>query len=159
MLTPQERSEKIAKLAALPARLTAQVARLTADQLTTHYLAGEWTVAQYVHHLGDSHMNSFIRVKLILTEDYPTLRPYDQDAWALTPEANAADLTPSLTLLTGLHARWVRLFASLDDAQWRRKGYHPENGDVSVADILLTYAAHGEGHMDQIRRTLAAAPR
>jgi hypothetical protein len=158
MLTTEERAMKIARLASLPALLCELVNGLSVAQLTTHYLAGEWTVAQNVHHLGDSHMNSFIRVKLILTEDHPTLRPYDQDAWALTPEANDPDLTPSLTLLTGLHARWVRLFSALDAAQWRRTGFHPENGDVLLEDILTTYAAHGEAHIDQIRRTLAAAP-
>jgi len=158
MLLPQERMERIAKLAMLPGQLSQLVVGLSEAQLTTHFLPDEWTVAQNVHHLGDSHMNSVIRLKLILTEDHPTLRPYDQDAWALTPEANSAELTPSLTLLSGLHARWVRLFSELEESQWQRTGYHPENGDVSVEDLLITYAAHGEGHLDQIRRTLAAAP-
>ena len=159
MLSPQERTERIATLAALPERLSQLVAGLTVAQLTTHYLPDEWTVEQNVHHLGDSHMNSVIRLKLILTEDHPTLRPYDQDAWALTPEANAAEMTPSLALLAGLHARWVRLFSELSESQWQRTGFHPENGNVSVEDLLITYAAHGEGHLDQIRQTLAAAPR
>ena len=158
MLSPAERGGLIGKLAMLPGELSQLVMTLTPEQLTTHYLPDEWTVAQNVHHLGDSHMNSVIRLKLILTEDHPTLRPYDQDAWALTPEANSPDLTPSLTLLTGLHARWVQLFSSLSEDQWQRTGFHPENGDVSVEDLLVSYAAHGEGHLDQIRRTLAAAP-
>ena len=156
MLTQNQRRELIDTIGALPERLAARVRVLSAAQLTTHFLAHEWTVAQNVHHLGDSHMNSLIRLKLILTEDHPTLRPYDQDAWASTPEANSAEIEISLRLLAGLHARWIMLFEGLNEADWQRTGFHPENGDVSVEDLLRTYTAHGEGHLDQIARTLAA---
>jgi hypothetical protein len=159
MLTPERRRELIDTIRVLPERLAARVRGLSDEQLTTHFLAQEWTVAQNVHHLGDSHMNSFIRLKLILTEEHPTLRPYDQDEWAKTPEANSPDIEISLRLLAGLHARWVMLFEGLSEADWQRTGYHPENGDMSVEDILQVYAAHGEGHIDQINRTLAAQPR
>jgi hypothetical protein len=142
----------------LPDELAALTSNLSPAQLITQYLAGEWSVAQNVHHVADSHMNSYIRLKLILAEEQPTLRPYDQDVWATTPEANLPDLSASLLLLAGLHARWATLFEGLDDAQWTRTGFHPENGVVSVEDILRSYAAHGIGHLDQIRRTLAAAP-
>jgi hypothetical protein len=158
MLTPERRRELIDTIGALPERLAARVRGLSDEQLTTHFLAHEWTVAQNVHHLGDSHMNSFIRLKLILTEEHPTLRPYDQDEWAKTPEANSPEIEISLRLLAGLHARWVMLFEGLSEAEWARTGYHPENGDMSVEDILQVYAAHGEGHLDQIARTLAAQP-
>jgi hypothetical protein len=147
----------IEKIRALPDEMADLTAGLTSVQLTTPYLAGEWSVAQNVHHVADSHMNSYIRLKLILAEDHPTLRPYDQDRWAATPEANLPDLGASLTLLAGLHARWATLFEGLSEEQWSRTGFHPENGNVSVEDILRSYAAHGEGHLDQIRRTLAAA--
>src|SRR5690349_12874839 len=147
MLTPERRRELIDKIRVLPEQLAARVRDLSAEQLTTHFLAHEWTVAQNVHHLGDSHMNSFIRLKLILTEDHPTLRPYNQDDWAATAEANSPDIEISLRLLAGLHARWVTLFESLSEAQWARTGFHPENGDMSVEDILGVYAAHGEGHI------------
>jgi hypothetical protein len=113
-------------------------------------------VAQNVHHLGDSHMNSFIRLKLILTEPNPLLKPYDQDAWAASAEATGADLSDSFALLRGLHARWTHLFASLTDEQWRRTGLHPDYGPMSAIDLLRLYARHGEGHLDQIRRTMAA---
>jgi DinB superfamily len=113
-------------------------------------------VAQNVHHLADSHMNSFIRMRLILTEDRPTLKPYDQDLWAALADSGTTALEESLTLLHGLHARWVRLFESLDEADWRRSGLHPENGEVTLEDILRIYAAHGQGHIDQISRALAA---
>lgn len=146
----------IGSLRAYPQKLADLVAGLTPYQLTTHFLAHEWTVAQNVHHVADSHMNSYIRMRLILNEAYPTLRPYDQDAWANAPEARSADLSYSLTLLQGLHERWAAAFAALHDDQWTRLGYHPENGDVSVEDILRDYVAHGEAHIDQIQRTLAA---
>ena len=158
MFSPEERAVMIARIAALPDQLEALVCALTPEQLTTHYLAHEWTVAQNVHHLADSHMNAFVRVKLILTEENPAFKPYDQDAWAGTADADQADLGVSLQLLRGLHARWVRLFESLDEAQWQRTGWHPENRRTySPEDILKTYSGHGEGHLDQIRRTLDAA--
>src|SRR5215213_5388837 len=159
MLTQNQRRELIDTIRALPERLAACVSDLSAEQLTSHLLAHEWTVAQNVHHLGDSHMNSFIRLKLILTEEHPTLRPYDQDEWAATPEANSPDIEISLRLLAGLHARWIMLFEGLSEAEWARTGFHPENGDMSAEDVLRIYAAHGEGHLDQIARTLAAQSR
>lgn len=150
------RQEYIDKIRQLPQQVAELVAPLTAAQLTTPFLAGEWSVAQNVHHLADSHMNSYIRLKLILTEENPTIRPYDQDAWALTPEANSPDLSASLALLVGLHQRWADLFARLDDAQWQRTGFHPEGGVISPETLVKSYAEHGEAHLDQMQRTLAA---
>lgn len=151
-----DRAALIDSIRRLPAELAALVAPLSPEQLTTPYMAGEWTVAQNVHHLLDSHMNSYVRCKLILTEGRPTLRPYDQDAWAALPDASAADLIDSLAALGGLHARWARFWESLPEAAWARPGFHPENGEVTLEGLLASYAAHGEGHLDQIRRTLAA---
>lgn len=150
------RAAAIAAIAALPRQLRALVGSLTRQQLTTPFLAHEWTVAQNVHHLADSHMNSYIRIKLMLAEDHPTLRPYDQDVWAMMDDATSADLSYSLGLLDGLHARWVRLFESLPEQAWARTGFHPENGTVTVEGLLHAYANHGRGHLDQISRTLAA---
>ena len=150
------RREQIAKLRRLPKQLAALVAPLTRPQLTTQFLAGEWSVAQNVHHLADSHMNSFVRLKLILTEENPTIRPYDQEAWAQTPEANSPDLQPSLALLAALHQRWADLLVSLDEADWQRTGMRPESGVITPISLAEYYAAHGEGHIDQIQRTLAA---
>ncbi len=157
MRNDQLRLAWIEQIRSLPDELAALTRGLSSEQLTTCFLAGEWSVAQNVHHVADSHMNSYIRMKLILAEEQPTLRPYDQDVWATTPEANLPDLSASLTLLRGLHARWANLFERLEETQWLRTGYHPEHGAVSVEDILRSYAAHGEGHLDQIRRTLAAS--
>jgi len=152
------RRQCIDKIRRLPQQLAEVTTPLSAQQLTTPFLDGEWSVAQNVHHLADSHMNSYIRLKLILTEEKPTIRPYDQDLWALTPEANSPDINGSLTLLRGLHQRWADLFAALNEEQWQRTALHPESGLISPTSLLLTYADHGEAHLDQIRRTLAAQP-
>lgn len=156
MLTQSEKSAMIAKIANLPEQLTALVRNLNTEQLTTHYLPNEWSVAQNVHHVADSHMNSFIRLKLILTEQRPPLKPYDQDAWAVRADADNVAIQSSLALLEGLHRRWVTLFESLQESEWSRTGLHPEIGEVSVEDLLRIYAGHGEAHLDQITRTLAA---
>jgi len=156
MTDATDRAALIAAIRRLPDELAALVAPLSSEELTTAYIPGEWTVAQNVHHLLDSHMNSYVRCKLILTEDRPTLRPYDQDAWAALADAGAPDLADSLAALRGLHARWARFWESLPAAAWARAGFHPENGDVSLATLLVAYAGHGAGHLDQIRRTLAA---
>jgi hypothetical protein len=155
-MTTQERQHLIDKIRRLPTQIEELVSGLSEAQLTTHFLAGEWTVAQNVHHLPDSHMNSYIRCKLILTEENPPLKPYDQDAWATLPDAQTADLSTSLILLKQLHARWVIFWENLPETAWRRTGFHPENGPMTLDDILRSYAAHGEAHIDQITRTLMA---
>ncbi len=155
-MTAQERQWFIDKIQQLPAQIEALVDGLSAQQLTTHFLPGEWTVAQNVHHLADSHMNSYIRCKLILTEDQPTLKPYAQDDWAALPDAQGAEIGPSLSLLKQLHTRWVIFWQQLPADAWSRTGFHPANGTVTLDDQLRGYAAHGEAHLDQITRTLAA---
>jgi hypothetical protein len=156
MQITEQRQALIEKIRGLPAQVEALVAHLTEEQLTAHYLAGEWSVAQNVHHLADSHMNSYIRCKLMATEDNPPLKPYDQDRWATFADAQGADVAVSLALLKSLHARWVVFWEHLPEEAWERAGFHPENGTVTLADQLQYYAAHGEGHIDQITRTLAA---
>ncbi len=151
-----EREERIGRLAALPGQIRTLVSSLTAAQLTSRPLPREWSVAQNVHHLVDSHMNSYIRCKLILTEENPPLKPYDQDAWAALPDASAAAVGVSVDLLHGLHERWVQFWQSLPETAWQRQGFHPENGAMTLDQILAAYAAHGEGHINQIQRTLAA---
>lgn len=152
-----ERQVLIDKIAALPGQIEALVHGLSNAQLTTHYLPEEWTVAQNVHHLFDSHVNSYVRCKLIATEDNPPLKPYDQDQWANFPDAKSADIAVSLALLRGLHVRWVQFWNGLSDADFARSGMHPDNGAMSLDRILKSYVAHGEAHIDQIQRTLAAA--
>lgn len=156
MSADAERSGQIEKLRRLPAQIAHLMEGLTSEQLTTPYVAGEWTVAQNVHHLADSHMNSYVRCKLILTEDHPALKPYDQDLWAALPDAQSAAVGASIDLLRSLHARWVDFWETLPTDAWNRPGLHSETGTVTLADLLRVYAAHGEAHIAQIRRTLAA---
>jgi hypothetical protein len=156
MPTPEQRQAMIDRIAALPAQLQELVSPLSERQLATHFLAHEWTVAQNVHHLADSHMSALMRLKLILTEDRPRLKGYDQDRYAELADGGHLQIEESLRLLSGLHRRWVRLLESLEPRQWARVGVHDEYGETSVDDQLATYAAHGEGHLDQIARTLAA---
>lgn len=150
------RLNQIAMLRRLPAQIAHLIAGMDAAELTTPFLPGEWSIAQNVHHLADSHMNSYLRCKLIMTEEEPTLKPYDQDRWAALPDAAGGDVEASLALLQGLHARWVHFWESLEEGDWARTGYHPVAGIVTLADQLRLYAAHGESHIDQVRRTAAA---
>ena len=156
MLTAEERQRRIDIIRQFPARLTELVNGLSDEQLNTAYILGEWSVRQNVHHLPDSHMNSFIRLKLMLTEDNPTIKPYDQDLWALLPDVDGTPIRASLLILEGLHERWCSLFESLTDDQWARKGYHPEAGEITVEDLVVTYSDHCDAHWEQITRTLAA---
>lgn len=156
MASQGEREELIAKIRALPTEVAKLVDGLSPAQLTARPLAGEWSVAQNVHHLVDSHLNSYVRCKLIMTEEHPTLKPYDQDRWAALPDASQADIADSLAMLGHLHARWVIFWESLEERDWSRTALHPDSGVVSLDDQLRLYAEHGEGHLDQITRTLAA---
>ncbi|KAB8145146.1 metal-dependent hydrolase [Chloroflexia bacterium SDU3-3] len=157
-MTLQERLyEQIDRLRIFPNELALLVGKLTPAQLGTPYLAGEWTVAQNVHHLADSHMHSYTRCKFALAEENPTIKPYDQDVWAALPDASDVDLAPSMALLRGLHTRWADFFAALPEAAWARTIFHPERGTVTLGQLLDDYVAHGQGHIDQIARTLAAA--
>jgi hypothetical protein len=156
MLTPEQRRDCINRIRRLPSELEALVGKLSEEQLITQFIPGEWNVAQNVHHLADSHMNAFIRVKLLLTEDNPTVKPYLQERWAERVDSYDVPIQYSIMLLRGLHHRWVALFESLGENEWGRSGLHPDNGVITVEGILQSYAAHGEAHLDQITRTLAA---
>lgn len=153
-----EQQKKLETIAALPENLVALVGALSEAQLKAEPPDGEWSVQQIVHHLADSHMNSFIRLKLILTEENPPLKPYIEPLWAKTADVSDVPIAASLKLLEGLHERWVKLFASLDEAELMRTGTHPELGrTLTPLDLLDIYAEHCEAHLEQIRRTLAAA--
>ncbi|MBA3943771.1 MAG: DinB family protein [Herpetosiphonaceae bacterium] len=156
MAAMDDRQILIAKLRSLPDQLEALVQGLTPKQLTTLVASDSWTVAQHIHHIADSHMNSFIRVKLILTEERPLLKPYDQDRWVTLVDERGLPITTSLQILRGLHERWVALWESLEGTDWEREGVHLEVGLVKLADLLQSYAQHGEDHMRQIEAILAA---
>ena len=148
--SPQVRAEFIAHVAEAPARLRAAVRGLNESQLRTAYRDGGWTVAQVVHHLPDSHMNSYVRFKLAATEDSPTVKSYDEALWAELPDASLTDITPSLTLLESLHRRWVAFLRSLPNEQFERTFRHPEIGTVSLDRNLALYAWHGRHHVAHI---------
>jgi len=147
--TPQKRAAWITEIRELPAHLRAAIAGLTSAQLDTPYRDGGWTVRQVVHHLADSHMNSFARFKLALTENNPTIKPYDEKAWALTADS-VMDIASSLSILEGLHARWTLLLSSLSPEQWERTFVHPEGGVQKLDRTLQTYAWHCRHHVAHI---------
>lgn len=150
-VTPHERMAAIAELAALPAKLREALEGLDRVQLETPYREGGWTVRQVVHHIADSHMNAFVRVRLALTEDWPTITPYNEKAWAMLHDS-AAPVAWSVTLVENLHARWVMLLESLADEDWARGVKHPENGPMTVELATLLYAWHSRHHVAHITR-------
>ncbi|HEY4380064.1 MAG TPA: putative metal-dependent hydrolase [Acidobacteriaceae bacterium] len=150
-ITPQKRIAAIAAIAAMPHQLGEALEGLGRDQLDTPYRDGGWTVRQLVHHIADSHMNAFVRVRLALTEDWPTISPYDEKAWALLPDA-AGPVGWSLALLENLHTRWVMMLDALAEEQWARGVNHPENGRMSVELSTLLYGWHCRHHVAHIVR-------
>jgi len=149
-LTDDQRLEFIDAIEQTPARLTAAVKNLKPEQLDTPYRPDGWTVRQVVHHVPDSHMNAYTRMKLALTEDVPTIKPYDEARWAELSDSKTA-IEPSLAILENLHKRWVLLLKSLTPADWSRKYGHPEwSKPMSLDDTLALYAWHGKHHVAHI---------
>ncbi len=148
-LSNGDRSAHIEVIRWLPARLSAAVGGLADAQLDTPYREGGWTVRQVVHHVADSHLNSFMRFKLALTEDSPTIKPYDQAAWALLPDSRLP-VNVSLELTAALHARWVVLLESMSDDDFQRTFNHPERGQQSLATTLALYDWHSRHHTAHI---------
>lgn len=145
-----ERKGRVEHIRALPDLVEKAVDGLDDRQLDTPYREGGWTIRQVVHHLADSHMNAMIRMKLILTEDRPTLKPYNQDEWAKLADTSKAPIASAISILRGLHERWVVLLEGIRDDQWNRSALHPESGELTLNDLLATYARHGENHVKQI---------
>jgi uncharacterized damage-inducible protein DinB len=133
-----------------PAALRAAVKELSPQQIETPYRDGGWTVRQVVHHVSDSHMNGYIRFKLGLTEEVPTIKPYMEDRWAKLADVPATPLEVSLTLLDSLHNRWVRLLRSLEPQEWKRVFNHPELGTMPLEKNLALYSWHGRHHVAHI---------
>jgi uncharacterized damage-inducible protein DinB len=147
--TPARRGELIAEIDRLPALLRDLVGKCSSAQLDQHYK--NWSVRQIVHHLADSHANAYIRFRLALTEDRPTIKPYDETRWAELPDARSADVALSLRLLEALHARWVLLLQSMTEVDFERAYYHPEfQKEFRLAEVLGLYAHHGRHHAGQI---------
>jgi len=143
------REELIAAIEAAPSALSDAVAGLRDDQLDTKYR--NWTIRQIVHHLADSHINASARFRWALTEDRPTIKPYDESRWAELEDARIGEIRPSLAILEGLHARWGRLLRSMTEEQFTRSFYHPEMGQsVALDHALNLYAWHGRHHTAQV---------
>lgn len=149
-LTHEEQKALIRQIAEAPALLRRAVEGLNDSQLDTPYREGGWTVRQVVHHVPDSHLNSYIRFKLAMTEDHPTIRPYDEAAWARLPEARSGPIDMSLTLLEHLHKRWVLFLESMRPEDFLRTLNHPENGTMTLETMLQLYAWHGRHHTAHI---------
>ncbi len=148
-ISHEVRLTAIGVLADLPTHLRNAVQDLSHNQLGTPYRDGGWTVRQLVHHIADSHMNALLRVKLALTEDWPTIKPYDEKSWA-TLHNSTAPVEWSLNLIEALHARWVMLLQSLEEQQWQRGFRHPVNGPMSVDLATCLYAWHSRHHTAHI---------
>ena len=144
-ITPALRASAIDDIAALPERFRAAVAGLTDAQLDTPYREGGWTLRQLVHHVADSHMNGYLRLKLGLTEERPTIKPYEQARWAELPDSRLP-ITASLNLLDRLHERWTVLWRALDQAAFERTFLHPELGPLTLDRHLQIYAWHSRHH-------------
>ena len=147
---PGIREANIHTLRLLPERLKAAVNGLDDHQLDTPYREGGWTVRQVVHHVADSHANAYVRMKLALTEDWPTIKPYDEAAWAGLQDARWLPVQVSLDLITALHARWVSLLEALPDEEFHRGYVHPEGGRQNLARVLALYDWHSRHHTAHI---------
>jgi uncharacterized damage-inducible protein DinB len=147
---PEERKQHIATIAALPARLREAVAGLDDAQLDTPYRRGGWTVRQLVHHLADSHVNSYIRFRMALTEEQPGITAYDEKKWAELKDASTLPVESSLQLLEALHLRWVALLESLSDSDFLKTYSHPENGIVRLDRTVALYSWHSKHHVAHI---------
>ena len=148
--TPAEIEGWIGDIAALPGRLREAVAGLDDEQLDSPYREGGWTMRQVVHHLPDSHANAYVRLHLALTEEAPTIRAYDEAAWAELPFARTGPIEPSLVFLDGLHARWAATLRTLDPSGLERVWIHPDSGRWTVGGLLQLYAWHCRHHVGHI---------
>jgi hypothetical protein len=149
-LSDSEREACIARIEEAPANMRAAVAGLDQEQLDTPYRPEGWTVRQVVHHVPESHLNSYIRFKLALTEDEPTIKPYFEDRWAELEDAQTAPIELSLDLLDSVHGRWLWFLRTLKPQDFQRTFRHPELGLVSLDKNVALYAWHGQHHVAQI---------
>jgi len=149
-VSPEMRKQYIEELAAAPGRFAQAVRGLDDHQLETHYRPGGWTVRQVIHHVADSHMNAYVRFRLALTEDEPTIKPYDEKKWAELEDARTLPVEISLKLIDALHGRWVVLLRSIEDADFSRRLRHPELGTLRLDTYLASYAWHCRHHAAHI---------
>ncbi len=146
----EARKGYIESIRTLPHRLISLTSKLSTNQLETPYRDDGWTVRQVIHHLVDSHTNGLVRIKLILAEEHPTLRPYNQEIWAEVDDTKIMPIESSLKILEGLQERLAYIFEHATESDYARTAFHPEVGDVTFAHELKNYASHGESHLKQI---------
>jgi uncharacterized damage-inducible protein DinB len=149
-LSAADRAKHVRTIAETPKLLSDALSGMTDKQLDTPYRPDGWTVRQVVHHMADSHMNAFIRIKLALTEDAPLVKAYDEDAWSKLADSQIP-ITSSVTLLTSLHERWVKLLESMKAEHFERTVTHPERGPITVDFLLALYAWHGPHHVGHVK--------
>ncbi|HEV2690228.1 MAG TPA: bacillithiol transferase BstA [Bryobacteraceae bacterium] len=146
----EERAKFVGEITEAPFKLREVVKGLDDAQLDTPYRPGGWTVRQVVHHVPDSHLNSYVRFRLALTEEEPTIKAYEEDRWAELPDARTAPVEISLRLLESLHSRWVGLLRSLTDEDWKRTFRHPSLGLLRLEQNAALYAWHGKHHVAHV---------
>ena len=150
-ITAEHLENWIEQIAQFPSHLEQEVVHLDDSQLNQPYRPGGWTIRQVVHHVADSHMNAYIRFKLALTEQEPTIRPYNEKAWALIPEAAHGDIAVSLQLLKALHQRWVATLKEMNTEQFGCPYYHPEDEELVPLNVATgMYAWHGKHHLAHV---------
>jgi hypothetical protein len=150
-ISASERAKLIEEIAAAPAALRAAVKGLTEAQLDTPYREGGWTVRQVVHHVADSHVNAYVRMKLALTEDEPTITTYMEDRWAELPDSRDVPVETSLRMLESVQERWVSIMRHMSDAQWQRVYMHPQLGRYPLDRQAALYAWHGRHHVAHVK--------
>ena len=157
--TPLDRATRethFVTIDALPATFRALVDPLSESQLETPYRPGGWTIRQVVHHVPESHMNAYVRFKLALTEDAPTIRPYMEDRWSSLPDVNIAPPSYSLDLAEAIHKRWVVLLRALSPSDFQKTYVHPDLGVTPLDAALALYAWHGQHHIAHIKLVVGA---
>jgi hypothetical protein len=145
------RAELIGAIESFPERLRAALAGMTDAELAKPYRPGGWSKRQVVHHLADSHLNCYSRFKFALTESNPTIKPYDENAWAGLVDGSSGPLEPSLKMIDGIHARWVAMMRAIPAEGWTREFFHPVNGPTSLNKALAMYEWHARHHLAHLR--------
>ena len=148
--SPSTRGSHLETIASLPSRIRQAVAGLNDSQLNSPYREGGWTVKQVVHHVADSHLNAYIRFKWAMTEENPTIKPYDETAWAALKDSELTPVDVSLSLLESLHLRWTVLLRSMKAEDFKKKFVHPDSGQHEVDWLLSLYSWHGNHHLAHI---------
>ena len=152
-VSAEEKRQHLRDIAELPAKLRSAVAGLAPQHLDIPYREGGWTIRQIVHHIPDSHLNSYVRFKLALTENQPTIKPYDESRWAELPEARTAPIEVSLDMVDALHRRWSLMLENMTDADFERSILHPEIGALKLKSMVAGYGWHCRHHVAQIVAT------